>query len=216
MYTDEKSAEPSSASPYGIRAILCDVGGVLIHKVHTPALQQWEKRLCLEPRELLLSIWLCESGQRAMLGQASVEEVWDEIQHCYGLTSAEREAFKRDFEAGDYLDAELAHFLRQVRPGYKVALLSNAWPDARQVFGRFGLNEVADFMILSCEVGLAKPDRRIYDLAAGRLHAPHASIVFLDDYPPHVAAAQACGMHGIVYETREQMIRELQRLLDGP
>jgi HAD superfamily hydrolase (TIGR01509 family) len=216
MHTDEKSAEPSSASPYGIRAILCDVGGVLIHKARPPTLQQWANRLCLEPMDLLLSIWLCESGQRATLGQASVEEVWDEIQHGYGLTHAEREAFKRDFEAGDYLDTELAHFLRQMRPGYKVALLSNAWPDARQVFSSFGLDEVADLMILSYEVGLAKPDQRIYDLAAGRLHLPHASIVFIDDYPPHVAAAQAYGLQGIVYKTREQTIHQLHWLLDGP
>jgi putative hydrolase of the HAD superfamily len=215
MQNSEEQAEMQSVSPPGIRAILSDVGGVLIHKARTPALQQWEQRLRLEPRGLLLSIWLCETGQRATLGQASVEEVWNEIQRLYTLTDAEREAFRRDFEASDSLDADVAQFLRQLRPAYKVALLSNAWPDARHVFGGFGLDAVADTMILSCEVGLAKPDRRIYDLAAERLHVPHASIVFLDDYPPHVAAAQACGMQGIVFETREQTLRDLPRLLSG-
>jgi HAD superfamily hydrolase (TIGR01509 family) len=127
-----------------------------------------------------------------------------------------RKAFKRDFKAGDYLDTELVHFLQQVRRGYKVALLSNAWPDAGQVFDSFGLDEVANLMILSYEIGLAKLDRRIYDLAAERLGLPQASIVFIDDYPPHVAAAQACGMHGIIFETCEQMIHELQWLLYGP
>ncbi|HLI08272.1 MAG TPA: HAD-IA family hydrolase [Ktedonobacteraceae bacterium] len=215
MHTDEKLAEPQSAAPPGIRAILCDVGGVLIHKTRTAALQQWEKTLCLEPMSLPLSIWLCVAGQRAMLGQASVKDVWDEIQQRYGLADAEREAFRRDFEASDSLDADVAHFLRQTRPACKVALLSNAWPDARQVFSGFGLDEVADLMILSCEEELVKLDRRIYDLAAERLHLPHASIVFIDDYPPHVAAAQVCGMQGIVYETREQTLSELQRLLYG-
>ena len=74
---------------------------------------------------------------------------------------------------------------------------------------------LTDTMILSYEEGLAKPDRRIYDLAAERLQLPHSSIVFIDDYAPNVSAAQVCGMHGIRFETREQTVAELQMLLGG-
>jgi len=211
-----ESTETQPDGRYDIRAVLCDVGGVLIHKKHTPALQQWAKSFHLETMELVLSIWLCSSGRRAALGQASVEDVWREIQQIYALTETELEAFRHDFERSDYLDIEFVHFLQGVRKDRKVALLSNAWPDARYIFGDvFGLTTVSDMMILSCEEGLAKPDQRIYDLAAERLGFPHTSIVFIDDYPPNVSAAQACGMHGIVYETREQTMAALHRLLYG-
>jgi HAD superfamily hydrolase (TIGR01509 family) len=199
-----------------IRAVLCDVGGVLIHKKHTPALQQWASSFHLETMELLLSVWLCSAGQRAALGQGSVEDVWREIQLLYALTDTELEAFRRDFEGSDYLDAEFVQFLHEVRKSRKIALLSNAWPDARHIFSNvFGLTTVSDMIILSCEEGLVKPDRRIYDLAVDRLGMPHASIVFIDDYPPNVAAAQACGVYGIIYETREQTMTVLRELLYG-
>lgn len=199
---------------YDIRAILCDVGGVLIHKARTPALQQWEISLRLQPMGLPLAIWLCKTALRATLGEASVEEVWCEVQEIYALTDTEMEAFKHDFAASDYVDTEFVQFLQDVRKTRKIALLSNAWPDARRIFGdEFGLKQMADTMILSYEEGLAKPDRRIYDLAAERLTLPHASIVFIDDYAPNVAAARACGMHGVHFETREQTIAELQVLL---
>lgn len=199
-----------------IRAVLCDVGGVLIHKRRTPALQQWERSLCCEPLGLPLAVWLCSAGQRATLGQASVEDVWREIRQLYALTETEVEAFKHDFDASDHLDAEFVQFLHEVRKARKIALLSNAWPDARHVFGNeFGLATLVDIMILSCEEGLAKPDQRIYDLATERLGVPHSSIVFIDDYAPNVFAAQACGMHGVLFETRKQTMAELQVLLYG-
>lgn len=200
----------------GIRAVLCDVGGVLIHKARTPALQQWEQSLRLQPLALPLAIWLCDASLRATLGQGSVEEVWDEVQQKYALTETELETFRHDFAAADQVDVELVQFLQTARKTRKIALLSNAWPDARHVFGKtFGLETLADMMILSCEEGLAKPDRRIYELAAERLHLPQSAIVFIDDYPPNVAAAKACGMHGVLFETREQAITELGVLLEG-
>lgn len=199
---------------HGIRAILCDVGGVLIHKVRTPELQQWEKKLHLQPMDLPLAIWLCKSALRATLGMASVDEVWCEVQEIYTLTNAEIKAFRHDFTASDCIDMLFVQFLQEVRKTRKIALLSNAWPDARQVFGKdFGLETVADIMILSCEEGLAKPDPQIYDLVTRRLQLPNSSIVFIDDYAPNVAAAQALGMHGVLFETRKQTMAALQVLL---
>jgi putative hydrolase of the HAD superfamily len=192
------------------------VGGVLIHKARTPELQKWERSHGFQPLGLPLAVWLCESGLRAAVGKASVEEVWHEIQQLYALTDAELETFRHDFVAGDHIDAEFVQFLHEVRKTRKIALLSNAWPGERHVFGNeFGLATLTDTIILSCEEGLAKPDPLIYALAAERLQLPHASIVFIDDYPPNVSAAQACGMHGVVFETREQTIAELQTLLYG-
>lgn len=197
----------------GVRAILCDVGGVLIHKQRTPELQQWERILHCESPGLPLAIWLCAAGGRATLGKASVEEVWGEIQETYRLTETALHALKQDFDAADTLDSEFVQFLSALRNKRKLALLSNAWPGARHVFGsEFGLSTLADTMILSYEEGVAKPDRRMYELAAERLQLPHAAVVFIDDYAPNVFAARACGMHGVLYETREQTIAALQAL----
>lgn len=47
--------------------------------------------------------------------------------------------------------------------------------------------------VFSSRVGLAKPDRRIFDLAAERFAVPPGELLFLDDHAPNVAAAQAAG-----------------------
>ena len=54
MQNDSPSTNPQSR----IHAILCDVGGVIIHTIRTPALQQWEKSHSFQPMGLPLAIWL--------------------------------------------------------------------------------------------------------------------------------------------------------------
>lgn len=62
-----------------------------------------------------------------------------------------------------------------------------------------GLLDVADEIVLSCEVGYAKPDPRIYRTALGRLAAEPGAALFIDDTPGHVAAAEALGLTGHVH-----------------
>jgi 2-haloacid dehalogenase len=52
-------------------------------------------------------------------------------------------------------------------------------------------------VVVSSEVALAKPDPRIYELAAIRFGVDMDSCIFVDDTADNVRAATAVGMHGI-------------------
>jgi putative hydrolase of the HAD superfamily len=53
-------------------------------------------------------------------------------------------------------------------------ILSNAWPDMRAGLVDAGVLELADTVVLSCEVGCAKPDPRIYATALHSVRAEPA------------------------------------------
>jgi epoxide hydrolase-like predicted phosphatase len=72
-----------------------------------------------------------------------------------------------------------------------------------------------DFIIYSHEVGLAKPDPRIYALTSQRLGVQPHEIVFLDDAERNVAAAAASGFHAILYQNTAQAIAEIDRYLQA-
>jgi putative hydrolase of the HAD superfamily len=72
---------------------------------------------------------------------------------------------------------------------------------------------MTDFIIYSHEVGLAKPDPRIYQLTCERLGAQPAEIIFLDDFEPCVAAACAYGLHGIRFRDTTQTISDIEACL---
>jgi epoxide hydrolase-like predicted phosphatase len=80
------------------------------------------------------------------------------------------------------------------------------------------LDELFDVVIDSSEVGVRKPDPRIYHLTLEHLGglAPERAL-FLDDFVGNVEAARALGMHGIVVgPDHEPAMAELRALLDLP
>lgn len=59
--------------------------------------------------------------------------------------------------------------------------------------------------VVSGEVGLIKPDRRIFELAIERCRLDPARSVFIDDMPANVEAARACGFHGVHFTAPEPL-----------
>lgn len=66
--------------------------------------------------------------------------------------------------------------------------------------------------MISGEVGLRKPDPRIYALAADRLGLPPAAIVFVDDLGPNVRAATEAGMVAVRHADPDSTLAELETL----
>lgn len=106
-------------------------------------------------------------------------------------------------------DGSLAPVLARVRSaGLRAAVLSNAEGPARA-----GLHGLADLVVLSGEVGLRKPDPAIYLLAAQRLGVAPQRCLVVDDLSRNVRGAVAAGMTGVLHETLEQTVSELEALL---
>lgn len=100
--------------------------------------------------------------------------------------------------------------------GLRTGLLTNNVAEARDFWRPLlPLDELFDDVIDSSEVGMRKPDPRIYELALANLGVARASsAVFLDDWPGNVTAAQAVGMAGIVVgDDPTDAIAALDRLL---
>ena len=77
--------------------------------------------------------------------------------------------------------------------GVRVAVLSNSWANTYPD----NLAELVDVVVISGEVGLRKPDPKIYRLTLDRLGLPASACVFVDDAPINVDAATALGMTAI-------------------
>jgi putative hydrolase of the HAD superfamily len=72
---------------------------------------------------------------------------------------------------------------------------------------------ITDEILLSCEVGHAKPDPRIYRAALRRLAASPRDALFIDDTPGHVTAAQSLGITGHVHTSAADTITRIENFL---
>lgn len=198
-----------------IKAVMFDIGGVLLRTEDQAPRRKWETKLGLPPGGLAEAVFACETARQATVGLATMADVWRSVAGRFQLDSAGLRDLQRDFWAGDRLDGDLIQFLAGLRPGCKTALVSNAWKGLRAFYTQwFGLDDsVADVMIFSGEVGVAKPDLRIYQLAAGRLGVEAGESVFVDDFTANIEAAQQAGMLAVHFRSAGQAIQELRLML---
>lgn len=199
-----------------IRAVFFDFGGVLIRDEDNSERGVWEKRLGLSPGELSATVFGSEAAARASVGEITTAEVWRQIGERLQLDDEQRRQLQADFFRGDNLNVELLEFAGALRPQYRLAILSNAWSGARQVFSQvYGLDAVFETMIISAEIGLAKPDPRIYHLAVERLDVRPEEAIFLDDRLENIEAAQAVGLCAVHFRDNAQAIAEMRAYLDA-
>jgi epoxide hydrolase-like predicted phosphatase len=107
---------------------------------------------------------------------------------------------------------EIAKRLRQ--SGLQTAILSNTVEPFSRLLHKINVF-VDDFSpaIFSHEVGLAKPDKAIYQLMLDRINLRAEECVFIDDLPHNVAAARELGMTGLDFESIGKLKADLKKVL---
>lgn len=89
--------------------------------------------------------------------------------------------------------------------GILVALLSNIDDRLARIIREFNLYAPFDPCLLSCEIGLEKPDPKIYEFLLKTMALPATSIVFIDDRIENIEAAQKLGFDAILFTSQNQL-----------
>jgi len=85
--------------------------------------------------------------------------------------------------------------------GGRTAVLSNSGPEMMvRVRADRPLEARFDTVVISCEVGLVKPDPRIYRLCLDRLGLTAAETLFVDDRADNVEGAASIGLRTLHFE----------------
>jgi epoxide hydrolase-like predicted phosphatase len=197
-----------------IRAILWDMGGVIVRTHDWSGRARWEEKIGLQPHELERIVFGGEMGKRATLGQVTSDDVWAWVINHLGLPENDRRSLERDFFRGDHVDEELVVFIRGLRPKYRTGMISNGWSELRAWLNELQIADAFDRIVISSEVGLAKPDPRIFQLALDQLEVSPHEALFIDDFEVNIEAALEIGMHAILFQDSGQTISELRQLLD--
>lgn len=96
---------------------------------------------------------------------------------------------------GVQLYPEVVEQLRALRrDGYRLAIVSNASQEAGSVVPILGLDVLMDVVVLSWQIGLAKPDPDIFHLTLEQLRAGPTEALLVDDVADNLDAAERLGM----------------------
>ena len=196
-----------------IRAVYFDLGGVIVRTEQPESRTKLADNLGLTYADIDKLVFDNESSKQASLGLITETRHWQNVTRSLNQPDSEIERLRTEFFAGDRIDLELVELMRSLRPAIKVGLISNAWSELRAWIEEQNFADAFDNMVISAEVGFAKPDPRIYQAALQNLQVLPAESVFLDDMTRNVEAARKIGMHAIHFVQPDQAIAELKTLL---
>ena len=197
-----------------VRAIFVDYGGVLMRTEDKGPRTRQAERLGMTYQDLVRLFFESNSAQRASTGEIPEEAHWQAVADTLGVSREEAGRIITEFFAGDRPNASLIAFLHRMRPERKVGLISNAWSGLRAYLISQNFEDLFDEMVISAEVGVMKPDPRIYHLALESLGVLPEESVFLDDLLINVEAARNVGMNAIHFTQPENTLDELKLLLN--
>lgn len=201
-------------SGVAIRAVLFDIGGVLVNAPPMDFHVDWAARLDLAEGAVwdgLIDVW-----RAGGVGTMTELEVHAAIRDRLGVSEARVEAMMADMWR-QYLgtaNEEMIARARGLRPRYRTGILSNSFVGARErEVRRYAFPDLVDDIVYSHEVGLRKPDPRIFELCCERLAVEPAELVLLDDVEENVAAAAELGIHAVHVRDNERAFAELDAIL---
>jgi epoxide hydrolase-like predicted phosphatase len=197
-----------------IKAVVVDVGGVLVQTLDYSRRHFWEEKLHLAPGQLGKEIYKVEPADLATIGKVKDEDIWLDIKKRFELSEANLVQIKLDFSAGDRLNTGFYTFMQKVHKQYTTALLSNAWLGARESYTeKYHLDKIVDQMIISAEEGMRKPHKNIFLLTLLRLDLKPDEVLFIDDAADNIAGAKKVGIHTVQFIDTRQVIEDMTKIL---
>ena len=196
-----------------IRAVFFDLGGVILRTEFESPRQHLAERLNIEYQDLVRLVFESETSRLAFQGELTAEEHWAAVVKRLGRPPSELRLIREEFFAGDVLDRGLLTFIHSLRPTMKTGMISNAWDDLRAYLAREKITDAFDTIVISAEVGRAKPDPEIYRLALEQAQVEPHEALFVDDVQANIEGCERVGMRGILFRDPDMVIQEIKALI---
>ncbi|MGC5401183.1 HAD family hydrolase [Streptomyces sp. DT20] len=198
-------------------AVLCDFDNV-IRFYDTTRLTSLERLAGLAPGTTMEVAFAPETDLPLLLGEITQKQWVESI--ALGLSCRVPRARAHELgaalaEAPFRADEAVVGLLRRARAHMPLVLVTNATLELESDLVSLGLADFADHVVSSARVGVAKPDPKIYEIAAERAGVTVDRCLFVDDRLENIEAAVALGMTGVHYRGPADLQSALGSLLDG-
>jgi putative hydrolase of the HAD superfamily len=194
------------ASPK-IKAILFDLGKVILHFDFAPAFKKLSKASGKTPEQV--KNYFLESGLEVLYdgGKISSKRFYAEVKKALGHTLSEAE-FRRCWNEIFTPNAETVRLIKKLAKKYRLVLISNTNEmHYEYIRRRYKVLDHFDTLILSFKEKSRKPDHKIYRTAIRACGAKAHEIFYIDDRSDLTEAASELGFHSFTFKNNHGELR---------
>lgn len=198
-----------------IKALIWDLEGVLMLTDDDNLPLTVAKKLNA-PYEKVREIFFSDTNDKVDLGEITQDHFNEYVLDTLQISRDKKYLLEEVINEEFYIDEELLKKIAGMRREYKTGLLSNFSNDLRpKIENEWAIASAFDEIIISCEVGMIKPDPAIFNLMLDRLGVKVDESVFIDDRIKNIDGAKELGLHTIFFTDKEQVLGELARILQA-
>lgn len=210
---DQGKTKEKSSMQTQIQAIMFDFGGVIAKTDNQQVAHFIMKALDLSEDQAWVAVKKLKEAMK------DDEEDFDEEEFWISYAESEQISLPADWtEQLDLAKKEALHTIPGMlelvqdlkKQGFIVGLLSNVHKSKVQIRRDMGFYDFFDPLLLSCELGVKKPDPKIFEILLNTLQQllPE-EILLIDDKQANIEAAGAFGIDGIKFSGYKDLIEEL-------
>ena len=196
-----------------IRALILDYGGVISQPQNRQNVDNILRLLGQDYDDFMQVYYDLRVGYDN--GQLSGEEYWIKVLHHFRLNPNAFDLsnfIHEDVKSWTVLNDSVLQYLKENRGRIpKLAMISNMVEDTL-VFMRehYDWLDLFDELVFSCELGVNKPEKEIYEICLRKLMIPPGECLFVDDSVKNVNGAVDSGMRAIQFTTFSRFLHEIE------
>ena len=193
-----------------IKTIVFDLGNVIALFDTNKASRNLAKYTSV-PAERINEIFASELMDKFERGAFSGKEFFEKVKQQYALTCT-YVVFEVAWSDMFTINQPVIDLMRNLTKNYRLVMLSNTNEIHYDFVMRTFPLDMLEYHVLSFRVGHRKPEREIYFEAMRHSRCKPAEMTYTDDIPEFAKAATKIGMHGILFQSVEQLTDDLRRL----
>lgn len=196
-----------------IKAILFDIGEVLLWNPFEEVFQKIADKLKIEINAL--NEFKLKHHPKLIIGEMSVDFFLEELKKEFNLEIKKKEVrkiYKDSYLEVRTLNEKLLEMIKKLKKKYQIGIISNIYDLCAKIDVERGFGVVFEPVILSCEVGLAKPEKEIFELVLKRLNLKADECVFIDNREENLDSPRKMGFKVIHFQNNKQLVDGFEKL----
>jgi len=195
-----------------VKVVLFDLGNVIVFVDHMHIcknIAEWGG----SPADIYQYIFKERIEEELDRGEITPFHLFAAIKERFNLR-LDYDDFLKVWSSGFVPNEEIVPLIEELKSWYRLSLLSNTNHVHFEAIRRdMPILSAFETCFLSYEMGLRKPDHRIYKRVLDALHVMPGECIYIDDSEPFIETARGLGIKGVVFSDVPRLRKELSREL---